>query len=83
MNLSADYEKLLTDTKREELMWFEDEFDCLFLNKKGKFSEAEKKTANQILDNLTENINMLRNDELRHILADLLSKIEKKYPNLF
>jgi len=83
MNLSADYEKLLKDTKREELRWFEDEFDCLFLNKKGKFTAAEKKTANQILDNLTEKINMLRNDDLRHILAEVLSKIEKKYPDLF
>ena len=82
MNLSADYEKLLSDVKREELVWIEEEFECLFSNKKGKFTDADKETANHILDNLTENINMLKNDDLIQILAKMLNKIEKKYPDL-
>lgn len=83
MNLSADFEKLLVDVKQEELVWFEEEFDQLFTNKNGKFSEVDKKTANQILDNLTENIKMLKNDHLIRILARVLENIEKKYPGLF
>ena len=83
MNLSADNERLLEVEKKEELEWFEKEFDMLFKAKNGKFSKIDKKMANQILDNLTENINLLKNDQLRQILADVLESIEKKYPNLF
>lgn len=82
MNLSADFEKLLVDVKQEELVWFEEEFDQLFTDKNGKFTKVDKKTANQILDNLTENINMLKNDHLIQILARVLENIEKKYPGL-
>jgi len=63
MNLSADYDKLLEQTKLEEIEWFKEEFDQLFNNKNGKYTDGDKYLANQILDNFTSNIHILNNKE--------------------
>ncbi len=83
MNIAADYEKLLEDTKKKDLLWIEDEIDLLYKVKDGKFSTEDKITANKILDSAIQNVNMVKNENILFFLTKTLEGIEKKYPTLF
>ncbi len=81
--LSVDFNKIYEESLAQELLWFEEELDELFILKESPFSKDDIKTANQILDKLTEKINSCNSEKLIRLLADSLSRIEKKFPQFF
>ena len=81
MNISANYDKILEDSKKEDLAWIEEEFDLLFKNK--KCSKEDKKTVEKILNNLMSDIGMLQNEFLLVALSKTLQCLEQKHPELF
>ena len=81
MNVSANYDKILEDCKKEDLAWIEEEFDLLFKNK--KCSPEDKKIVEKIIDNLMTDVNILQNEYLLVALSKTIQGIEQKYPQLF
>ncbi len=83
MNVSRNYNRILEDTIKEELIWLEQEFNYLFRDKKEGFTENDIKMGNQILNNVIDNINISNNKDLLNFLTLTLDKIEQTYPQFF
>ncbi|MCK4688650.1 MAG: hypothetical protein KAT66_11005 [Candidatus Lokiarchaeota archaeon] len=83
MSVNENYNRILEDTIKEELIWLEQEFNYLFRNKKEGFTENDIKMGNQILNNVIDNININHNENLLHFLTLTLDKIEQTYPQFF
>ena len=83
MSVSRNYNRILEDTIKEELIWLEQEFNYLFKNKKEGFTENDIKMGNQILNNVIDNINISNNKDLLNFLTLTLDKIEQTYPQFF
>jgi len=83
MSVSGNYNRILEDTIKDELIWLEQEFNYLFRNKKEGFTENDIKMGNQILNNVIDNINISNNKELLNLLTLTLDKIEQTYPQFF
>jgi len=83
MNVSGDYDKILEENLKNELEWLEQEFELLFRNKKNKCSRKDITMATSILDNVIDNIKMNSNEQVLHLLALTLNKIEKTFPDFF
>lgn len=83
MSVNENYNRILEDTIKEELIWLEQEFDFLFKAKKEE-STNDTKMANQILNNVIDNINISNNNEnLVNLISRTLDKIEQTYPQFF
>ena len=82
MSVSGNYNRILEDTIKEELVWLEQEFNYLFRNKK-EVTENDIKMGNQILNNIIDNINISNNKDLLDFLTLTLDKIEQTYPQFF
>lgn len=83
MSVNENYNRILEDTIKEELIWLEQEFNYLFRNKKEGFTENDIKMGNQILNNVVDNINISNNKDLLNFLTLTLDKIEQTYPQFF
>jgi len=83
MNISGDYNKILEETKQDDLIWFKEEFDLFFKNKKGKLTKKDINIANMMINHLTLNMNLLDNKRLINALAKTLESLEKNYPEFF
>ncbi|MFX1321555.1 MAG: hypothetical protein ACFFAQ_07925 [Promethearchaeota archaeon] len=83
MSVSGNYNRILEDTIKDELIWLEQEFNYLFRNKKEGFTDNDIKMGNQILNNVIDNINISNNKELLNLLTLTLDKIEQTYPQFF
>ncbi len=83
MSVNENYNRILEDTLKEELIWLEQEFNYLFSNKKERFTENDIKMGNQILNNVIDNINISNNKDLLNFLTLTLDKIEQTYPQFF
>ncbi|MFX1314311.1 MAG: hypothetical protein ACFE9T_00475 [Promethearchaeota archaeon] len=83
MNVYGDYNRILEDKIKEELIWLEQEFNYLFKNKKAEITKNDIKTGNQILNNIIANININNNKDLLNLLTLTLDKIEEIYPEFF
>lgn len=83
MSVSRNYNRILEDTIKEELIWLEQEFNYLFRDKKEGFTENDIKMGNQILNNVIDNINISNNKDLLNFLTLTLDKIEQTYPQFF
>jgi len=83
MNISGDYNKILEETKQDDLIWFKEEFDLFFKNKKGKLTKKDINIANMMINHLTLNMNLLDNKRLINALAKTLESLEKDYPEFF
>ncbi len=83
MSVNENYNRILEDTIKEELIWLEQEFNYLFRNKKEGFTENDIKIGNQILNNVIDNINISNNKDLLNFLTLTLDKIEQTYPQFF
>ena len=83
MSVSGNYNRILENTIKEELIWLEQEFNYLFRNKKEGFTENDIKMGNQILNNVIDNIDISNNKDLLNILTLTLDKIEQTYPQFF
>lgn len=83
MSISGNYNRILEDTIKEELLWLEQEFEILFKAKKEGFTENDIKMGNEILNNVIDNINISDNKDLLNLLTLTLDKIEQNYPQFF
>lgn len=80
---SANYEHILEENLRNELLWLEEEFDILFKSKKDDLTQEDIKLGNQILNNVIDNLNLINNEDLLTSLALSLERIENSYPDFF
>lgn len=83
MNINEDYETLLETSLKEELVWLEEEFHCLFKFKRNRFTKDDINNGTIILDNVIDNIKKNNSEELLNLLAITLNKIEHTYPEFF
>ncbi|MFX0003821.1 MAG: hypothetical protein ACFE9C_02495 [Candidatus Hodarchaeota archaeon] len=82
MTVSGDYEKVIEDSLRDDLLWLEREFELLFRYKNSK-SKEDILMGNQILDRFIDNIKCNNNEEVLNLLAVTLNRIEQNYPEFF
>jgi cell division FtsZ-interacting protein ZapD len=80
---SANYEHILEENLRNELLWLEEEFDILFKSKKDELTQEDIQLGNQILNNVIDNLNLINNEDLLTSLALSLERIENSYPDFF
>ena len=83
MYLNYDSDRLQKEEFKEQLKWFEQEFDEIFQNKRKQYTKEDKKLANLLLNRLSETINECNDENLLYDLVSTLNSIEKKHPNLF
>ena len=83
MNLNLNNENGIKREFKEKLNWFEEEFGLIFKNKTHAYTSEDIKTANRILDKLSETINEFRDEKLLYTLTKTLNNIEKGHPELF
>ncbi|TXT61110.1 MAG: hypothetical protein BAJALOKI2v1_50078 [Promethearchaeota archaeon] len=81
--ISADYERVLEENLKNELIWLEEEFDLLFKSKKDELTDEDIKLGNQILNNIIDNLNLINDEDLLTSLALSLERIENSYPEFF
>lgn len=80
---ARDYESTLRETLIQNLNWLEEEFSFHFNSEKHKFTQKEKALANQIIRNISECVNCLRDLELNELLISTIKSIRSIYPALF
>ena len=83
MRISVKYHEILEENLREELEWLKEEFKILFNSKIEKYTEKDKRMANDILDYIIENIYVYENMILQTLFIEAMETIEKMYSNLF
>lgn len=83
MNQSFTYNRVLRESFREELLWYEKELDLMFNHKPERYIKQDLDIGNQIIDKFTEVINRYHNEDLLQQLIKTLNKIERKYPEFF
>ncbi|MFW9821092.1 MAG: hypothetical protein ACFFE5_15925 [Candidatus Thorarchaeota archaeon] len=82
MTVSGEYEKVMEESLKDDLLWLEKEFELLFRHKKVK-TKADIATGNQIIDQFIKNIKINDNEEVLSLLAITLNRIEQSYPEFF
>ena len=80
---AGDYENMLKDGLIQKLNWLEEEFSFLFNSKKRNFSQKDRDLANEIIKNMTENINCTEDVRIKELFIDTLNSIKSIYPELF
>ncbi|MHA1255296.1 MAG: hypothetical protein ACTSPS_06815 [Promethearchaeota archaeon] len=83
MYRSISYKSVLQKNFQEELHWYEEEFDIMFKNKQERYTKQEIDIGNQILNRLTEIINIYHHEDFLHQLVEILNNLERKYPSFF
>ena len=83
LNLDFDDFIFLKNEFKQQLKWFEDEFDELFGSKTYNITETDIELVNEILDRLSETINEYRDEKLLFRLVSTINNIEKKHPEIF
>jgi len=83
MFLNYNSENLQKEEFKDELQWFEAEFDEIFQSTSVELTEYEKNLANSLLNKLSESINQCHDEKLLYDLVSTLNNIEKKHPELF
>ncbi len=83
MYQNYNYNQILHESIEEDLIWFELEFDFMFKNKTDKYNNQELDFGNQILNKMTETIDLLHDEKLLNSFTDILTNIERKYPVFF
>jgi hypothetical protein len=83
MFLNYNSENLQKEEFKDELRWFEAEFDEIFQSTLVELTEYEKNLANSLLNKLSESINQCHDEKLLYDLVSTLNNIEKKHPELF
>jgi hypothetical protein len=82
MTVSGEYEKVMEECLKDDLLWLEREFELLYRYKKVK-SKADIAIGNQILDQFVDNIKSNNSEEVLNLLAITLNRIEQTYPEFF
>lgn len=82
MNLKNKFDKQLFGDLLEELKWFEEEFNELYLYI-DDYSKKEIQQAIKMLDYLRNKIAFYDDDTLDYLLAKTLRRIENIYPEFF
>ncbi|MFX1237902.1 MAG: hypothetical protein ACFFAS_06315 [Promethearchaeota archaeon] len=83
MNLSADYDKILEESLRNELKWHVDELDELYGRKKDDLSKEDIMSANLIISTMTDYLNFDHNHNVISDLVKSIDDIRTKYPSFF
>jgi len=83
MYLNFNIERVQIEEFKDQLQWFENEFDEIFQKGSIKLTEYEKNLANAMLNKLSESINQCKDEKLLYDLVSTLNSIEKKHPELF
>jgi len=83
MYRSISYNGVLQKNFQEELHWYEEEFDITFKNKQEGYTKQEIEIGNQILNHLTDTINIYHHETFLHQLVEILNNLERKYPSFF
>ena len=83
MNANLKYHEVLEEDLVVEMEWFKEEFEILFKSKIEKFTQVDRKIANDLLNYILENTDVHDNFLLLNILDDVTNNIEKTYPTLF
>lgn len=80
---AGDYENMLKDSLIQKLNWLEEEFSVLFSSKKHDFSQKDRDLANEIIKNITENINCTEDARIKELFIHTVKSIKSIYPELF
>ena len=83
MYRSISYNGVLQKNFQEELHWYEEEFDITFKNKQEGYTKQEIEIGNQILNHLTDTINIYHHETFLHQFVEILNDLERKYPSFF
>ena len=83
MNDNLKYYEILEEDLVLEMEWLKEEFEIQFKSKLEKFSQMDKKIANDLLNYILETTDVHENFLLLNKLEDVTKKIEKAYPSLF
>ena len=83
MKVGIKIDEIIEDLLTKELEWLNEEFEVLFKFKKDKYTETDRKIANNILDYFLENTYVGDNLILLNLLNEKVENIENKYNNLF
>ena len=67
MTVSVEYEKVIENSLRNDLLWLEREFEHLFRNKK-IITKQDIILGNQILDNVIDSIKANNSEEVLNLL---------------
>ena len=82
MNIFENIEDLLVSTLINELKWFMDEIDELYLFTE-IFSTSQIKQANQIINFLKERMEVADDELLKKTVAQSIENVQRRYPELF
>ncbi|MBY8986694.1 MAG: hypothetical protein KGD65_16595 [Candidatus Lokiarchaeota archaeon] len=83
MNDNLKYHEILEEDLVLEMEWLKEEFEIQFKSKLEKFSQMDKKIANDLLNYILETTDVHENFLLLNKLEDVTKNIEKAYPSLF
>ncbi len=83
MNANLKYHEILEEDLVVEMEWIKEEFEILFKSKTEKFTQVDKKIANDLLNYILENTDVYDNYILLNVLEETTNAIEKSYPSLF
>ncbi|MBN1803104.1 MAG: hypothetical protein JW891_16455 [Candidatus Lokiarchaeota archaeon] len=83
MNLSADYDKILEESLKNELKWHVDELDELYGQKRDKLSKEDIISASQIISTMTQSFDYDHNENVVPVLLKTIEDIRTKYPRFF
>ncbi len=78
----SNFEKILEDSIKDDLLWIEKEFDLLFRYKKVKTKE-DIEMGNQIINQIVELVNSNTSEFALNLLTITLNRIEQSYPEFF
>lgn len=83
ININGNYDELIENNLKDELSWLEEEFSILFKSKKKEYTKKDFQCGSMILHNVIDHIKTNKSEELLHLLAITLTKIEQSYPDFF
>jgi hypothetical protein len=78
----SDYEKYLEESIKQDLEWYEKEFNLMFKYKNLK-NEDDIKLGVQMIDQFVDNIKSHNSKEALNLLAISLNKIQNQFPEFF
>ncbi|MFX1324245.1 MAG: hypothetical protein ACFE8N_04765, partial [Promethearchaeota archaeon] len=76
-------DEILEELLMKDLEWLKMEFEILFKPKKNKYTEKDRKLANEIIDYFIENTYVGDNLILLNLLNENIENLENQYANLF
>jgi len=74
-----DFSKIIKNSILDDLNWFEDEMNELYLDK-DNYTKKEIKQAINIIDQFRKIIDVIYDKQVKDILKSTLKRIENKYP---